>query len=590
MRCPHDPVPRLLAVACAVVLMLAAVLLPGPHQGRAGRGPARPGPGAWNAVPAGAIVVAPGGDDSAAGTAAEPLASIGAALIRVRPGGTVVLRGGSWHESVHLATEGVTLRSWPGEQAWLDGTRALDPAAFEQVGPGHWRMSGYDISLDASPTFTRGAPDNTAPGWRFLDPAYPLAADPQQVWLGDTPLRQAGDLSALEPGTFFADPASRELHLGSDPAGHQLRAGDLVRGLLITAPGVTVRDIGVRRYVPSLPDFGAVTVAGQGAYLTGVTVEDSATIGVSAQHQGITLERLTVRGSGMLGVHAHAADELTLRDLTVTGSNTARFNMAPVAGGAKITLTRGLRVEGGSYSGNRGTGLWLDESVVDSQVSDVDATDNQLHGIHVELCAEADITRAVVARNAGDGIRVQNSDHVRIQQVTAAGNRRQVNFVQDGRRPDDAGASGRLRPGRSGMPTWVLGDSSVTGSVLAAATGAGPHATISPGEAMFGVEDFTRTLDAAALRIALRGNVYLRDERAPGTWTHVWTRPGDDPAVFGSVPEFRAATGQDTGSAETGTGRYQTRSGFPLTVLTPRIARPAPGAGRALPRVVPLPP
>ncbi|MDO5697699.1 MAG: DUF1565 domain-containing protein, partial [Dermatophilus congolensis] len=76
-------------------------------------------------LPDDALVVAHDGDDSAPGTARRPLRTIAAAVARAREGGTVAVREGVWHESLHIDS-GVTLRSWPGERVWLDGSLPLD--------------------------------------------------------------------------------------------------------------------------------------------------------------------------------------------------------------------------------------------------------------------------------------------------------------------------------------------------------------------------------------------------------------------------------------------------------------------------------
>lgn len=624
-------------ITLVVVAVLALAYAPR-HRDEPGRdawspAPAVPGsqppPTSSSPVPEGALVVALDGDDSATGTASRPLRTIGVALARAGTGGTVVVRAGAWHESLHIDSA-VTLRSWPGEHVWLDGSLPLDPAAFTPAPPARdgsavWRLDGYSIALDTSPTFTRGAPDNTEPGWRFIDPAHPLAADPQQIWRGDTPLRQVGEPAAVTTGTFYVDSDARALYVGADPGGSApLAAGAISKALLITAPGARVEGIGIRRYVPSLPDFGAVTVDGPGSVLRDVLVTASSTIGVSVQTREVSLERVTVRESGMLGLHAHLADSLRLIDVAATGNNTQLFNPAPAAGGAKITMSRDLRVDGGRYSGNRGNGLWLDESVVDSDIVGVDAGDNLVHGIQVELCAGIDLLRVVAARNGGIGVSVQNSDHVRIWNTTAAANRRQIAFVQDGRRPTDPGAESRLLHGSNGTPTWVIGDSEVVNSVLADSTGPGdgprngsgdgprngsgggprngpggsdrPRA-VSEGDTLFAVEDYTKTLDANDLDIRLRHNAYLRDPRAPRRWTHVWSRSGDHPAVFTTLAAFRRATGQEDGSREGDTRRWAAalwhgdsggvRIGEPLASYLPADPDAPPpgtiGAGRPLP-------
>lgn len=66
------------------------------------------------------------GDDGAAGSAAAPWKTLNHALRRLKPGDTLYLRGGTYHEKVFLSRSGtaeapITLASHPGEVAVIDG-------------------------------------------------------------------------------------------------------------------------------------------------------------------------------------------------------------------------------------------------------------------------------------------------------------------------------------------------------------------------------------------------------------------------------------------------------------------------------------
>lgn len=72
------------------------------------------------------VVDATRGDDNNAGTQVAPLQTVQLAVIRAKPGTTIVLRGGVYFERVTIAMRGaadkpITLRSWPGETAIIDG-------------------------------------------------------------------------------------------------------------------------------------------------------------------------------------------------------------------------------------------------------------------------------------------------------------------------------------------------------------------------------------------------------------------------------------------------------------------------------------
>ena len=71
--------------------------------------------------------VATTGNDGNSGTLDSPLKSISKALLRVNPGDTIFLREGAYHEFVTPTRSGekgklITLKSYPGETAKIDGT------------------------------------------------------------------------------------------------------------------------------------------------------------------------------------------------------------------------------------------------------------------------------------------------------------------------------------------------------------------------------------------------------------------------------------------------------------------------------------
>ena len=194
--------------------------------------------------PSGAIFVSPSGNDAAAGSASRPVRTITRGLTIAPSGGTVVLRGGTYHESVTI-TRSVTLQSYPRETVWLDGS--VPVSGWTKVGS-VWRHQGWTPRFDASPTYAKGAPDGTAPGWRFVNSSFPMAAHPDMVFRNGVSQRQVKSLSLVRAGTFYLDTATSQLYVGSDPSGAAMRATDLAKALAVRAPNVLLRGFGIRRF------------------------------------------------------------------------------------------------------------------------------------------------------------------------------------------------------------------------------------------------------------------------------------------------------------------------------------------------------
>ena len=144
------------------------------------------------AVPSGAVFVSPSGNDANAGTSAAPVKTVTKAISKVGSGGTVVMRGGTYHEYFIVPpNKPITIQSYPKEAVWLDGTSTV--SGFAKSGA-VWKAP-WTVRFDASPTYTKGAPDGTAAGWQFVNPSYPMAAHPDAVWINDSELPR----SAVSP-------------------------------------------------------------------------------------------------------------------------------------------------------------------------------------------------------------------------------------------------------------------------------------------------------------------------------------------------------------------------------------------------------
>ncbi|MGJ1645358.1 right-handed parallel beta-helix repeat-containing protein [Clavibacter sepedonicus] len=511
-------------------------------------------------VPSDAVYVAPTGSNGGSGSKSSPYATIQKAVDAAPAGRTIVVRAGTYHESVVMPQgKALTLQSYPGERVWLDGSRQV--SSWTASGSTRY-ASGWDVAFDASPTYTRGKPDGTATGWRFVDPAYPMAAHPDQVWIGQTAQKQVASRDRVVAGTFFVDTAADRLYIGSDPGSQPVRSSDLVQALSVRGDGSTVRGIGIRRYAPSVPDLGAVVVQARNVTVENLVITDNATTGISITATGAKATALTVARNGMLGMHANYADGLRASRLLVADNDTERFNRAPVSGGFKITRSRDVDVKDSAILRNVGNGLWLDESVYDAVVSGNDVMDNSGSGVAFELSATIAIVDNVVARNGEEGVWIDDTGHVDIWNNTFVANDRNIDISQGTRRASDLSTAGH--DPRQKLPdptvTWVVTDVDIANNVMQGSTG----------NALLAVEDHSHQRSAGQMGITTSGNVYQRDAANRPGWAVIWSRGAGDPAVYGSVQAFSAATGNDRSSLAID-GRPVVGSGFRLTDEVRRV-------------------
>lgn len=391
-------------------------------------------------VPAGAVFVAPWGNDASPGDSSRPFRTVTRAAAAAPWGGTVVMRGGTYHESVTLPHDRpLTVQSYPGEAAWLDGARPV--SGWIQEGS-VWRVDGWTVDLDSSPSLFRGQPEHNGENMQFINPAFPMAAHPDQLWIDGVELKQVASRSQVTAGTFYVDGQNDTLYTGTNPVGRRVEASDLARAVTVQSPNTTLKGIGIRRFAPSVPDQGAVNSYWPGLTLENIVVAESSTAGIGIYGANSTLRNVTVSGSGQLGIGASQAHNLTMDNVAVIGSNKERFNISPLAGGIKVTTTTGVSLRNSLVADSHGSGFWVDESVYDATTVGNTIRDNTGRGIFYELSEKGVIESNTVTGSGEYGISIYNTGNVRVRNNVVKSRGEALIIFQDGRKPGAPGMPG----------------------------------------------------------------------------------------------------------------------------------------------------
>jgi parallel beta-helix repeat protein len=442
-----------------------------------------------------------------------------------------------------------------------------------------WIATGWTAQFDFSPTWTKGAPDSTEPNWQFINPNYPMAAHPDMLFIDGVSQQQVASASQVQPGTFYADYANSRLILGTNPAGHQVRAADLTQAIVVASDNTTVRGIGVHRYATSVWMMGTVATYNTGVTFENMVISDNATEGLftgDINNGGDNLIRhVTVERNGLEGIGATYSDGLVIDAVKATGNNAEHFNLAPDSGGIKITRMRDVQVTNSVMSGNIGPGFWADESVYNLTFANNDIQNNTGVGVIFELSAKGVFVNNLITGNQdAGGMLLFDSGDLTVWNNTIADNlSRQIYFAQDNRV-----ASNRSVPGhdpRQAFPdptmTWLLGPASVGNNIIQGAGGV--CATLC-------VQDDNLLRSAATIGVKPDGNVHIKAN--PNTsWLITWSDGGADPRVFTSLAAFTQATGWEKNGVQfDGTGLL-TGTYTPATAITAKeaaIAQPLPAA------------
>lgn len=480
--------------------------------------------------------VAPNGRDAASGSKSEPLATVQAAINRAQAGDTVMLRGGTYHQSAVMSTPAVTLRSYPHERVWFDGASTV--TGFQRQGS-VWVKSGWTTEFDHSPTFTQGAPDNTAASWQWINPAYPMAAWPDQVWVDGRALRQVATASQVHEGDFAVDYDAQQLIVGTDPTGRLVEASTLQKALSVRGEGDVLLGFGVRRYANSVPIQGVVTLERPRITVRNVTVTDNAASGLLTAADDLRLIHVRVTHNGLVGIHGPDAYHLLIDRSVVSYNNAQHFNQSPVSGGVKLSKSRDVTIRSSLMSHNDGPGVWLDESCYDGKVLNNRILDNAGYGISLEISDTMLVANNLLLRNRGFGIKVNNTGHVGIWNNTFVNDGRPVNVVQDKRLASNLGTPGhdKRRPAPDPTVPWIVKDVRVSNNVIS-----DPSARAG---AMVWLQDATQQRTAAQMGVSTDGNAYYRRSATTPSNVAVWPSADGRTESYKTLRQFHAASSQE---------------------------------------------
>ncbi len=360
------------------------------------------------AVPGGAVFVSPSGRDSNPGTQSAPLATVAHAVAKVGSGGTIVLRGGTYREQLGSITKRITIQPYPHEQAWLKGS--LIATGFSGSG-GDWVKSGWNPAGVCHNCYPQAA----------IDPQYPMAGQPDQVFIDGAPQRQVSSRSAVGNGSFYFDRAHSQLWIGTNPTGHTIEATAYAKAMQFStshSSGSIVRGIGIADYAAHYNFDVPAMVVGNTSNLTFVkdTFAFSAGRGLSILSPGAVVTDDMFVDNGANGLHANTADGLDFERNYVGFNNFERFSIQPSASastaGAKITSSGNMVLRGNVVEDNYSNGLWLDVSCWNTVIANNTILRNAGHGIAVELSGSVIVAGNISGHNGRIGLKVSGSNAV----------------------------------------------------------------------------------------------------------------------------------------------------------------------------------
>ncbi len=522
-------------------------------------------------IPSGALFVAPTGNDANAGTMAAPFLSVAHAVSVAPSGATIVLRAGIYRETFGTVVRPVTIEPYPHEQAWLSGSDVV--TGWATAGSG-WVHHGWTAQF-CHTCYAAGA----------VDPLYPLAGWPDQMFFDGAPLTQVADLAHLASGTFFVDYTAHDLYVGSDPTVSSLTVEATTRvyagQFQPAAAGSIVRGVGFMQYGPNWNEnlTGEIEDLAANMRFDKDVFTQSAARGLhvaSASH--VTVVDSLIVNNGFTGLYTRNTDYFDMERNVLDNNNTEKFwdgfSSAAGAAGVKISSSYHVMAKGNIATNNWGNGMWSDVSSYDVSFVDNFAAHNSRNGLYVEITGTSVVASNLSILNGQGGLKLSGATSARVYNNTFADNATyQLSVHDDGRnQPDPTKAALGI--------TWNTAKNTFVNNILAAPTAG------SVGPLIFTENnDKPVIVDAATMIVGMDYDLFTRPTAALPALFAWWIHPAPAATTqYATMATFKAGTGYEAHGNEV--NGYTTSPIFVAPNLgnyTPVPGGPANKTGASLP-------
>jgi hypothetical protein len=359
--------------------------------------------------------VSTSGSDNNTGSSSSPFRSIGKAANLAGPGDTVIIRAGTYRESISLknngtATAPITFKAEQAGTVFIDGADVL--SGWQSEGSNVYSTAwNYDFFYDKN-----GSRTNTSE----TDVGYAEA-----FFYQNQPLKQVFSQSALSAGEFYVNWSTNRAYV-SLPGGADARSTTVLgstrstfftpssstTGKYITIDGLVMTHAANFAQRPAL-------VTSDGWVLKNSQIEWTSAAGLGFYGKDNFIYNNKFNNNGQEGLMGQGVDTLMVNN-EVYGNNWKGFRISWEAGGGKLTRTDGLYVLNHNTHDNIGPGFWLDVTNTDYVISGGFFHDNrglnevwQGIGLQIEINAgPGRLQGASFYGNTGAGLSIDESQNV----------------------------------------------------------------------------------------------------------------------------------------------------------------------------------
>jgi parallel beta-helix repeat protein len=464
-------------------------------------------------IPSRAYYVSTTGKDTNPGTKTAPFRTLGKAVASVPSGSTIVMRAGTYRESVTWYGKALTIEPAPDETVWMSGSDVVTGWVADGA---VWRRDNWTVSY------------NRTSQSDLIDPAYPYAGLPDQIFVDGVPMTQVGSRAAVTAGKFYFDVGGRHLYLGTNPTGQSVEVSTRARAMYINhGNGSVVRGIGIERYATSTASLGAIYGEADNLLFDNDTFRDNAAAGLSVDGDRIWVVASLFDSNGQLGLHGNRLTNSVIAKNRFVGNDAAHFAVTGASGGMKLTTVSNVVVWMNLSERNVTRGMWIDIHSNNVTLVRNVVRDNGDRGIQYEISNAGNIIGNTLVRNGAAGTAVIESTNMQIYNNTFDDNLRGIDVI-DGTRSE------------------IVSNVAIRNNLISGTRPASNN--------LLAVNDVSHHRSAEQMGVSVNYDAYSRENATFPKFLVTWSDYPTTVKVFTSVSDFEAKARQElNGSALDGT-------------------------------------
>lgn len=345
------------------------------------------------------------------------------AILEAPVNATVIVRGGEYRAvSQNRITNKITVQAYPGEEPWVKGSIVVSD--WEKVqGTNVWVHANWPYEF----------PRITIPEDIGINP---LCNNRDMLYINDQSMRQVDSLKNVKVGTFYVDYAGDKLYVGTDPGTGRVEstrfASPLVRksatgGEVRVPNGTTIKGIGFTHFA----DDGLEAVC-----FAGLRIEDNTFAWNGEAGAALVAPTATIKGNifaynGRAGMTGNNLRETIVEYNHAYENNIEGYSLSWGAAGIKVIATKNMKMKSNLVENNYGTGVWLDISAIDNELTYNKVRDNGGFGIFSETSNGSLIAGNLLINNRNYGIALSDADSSEVWNNTITSNTGRGFFIKD---------------------------------------------------------------------------------------------------------------------------------------------------------------